>query len=157
MESLLRNYEATLQVSNGKNVFYFSGLSGSFSSLFLQFPKSVLIGLFRPLPGDVISKMGYLAMLENVFVVIFFVLTVIYLFAKKPHAPDMLLLTAAIMYVLVLSFLLPIASPNWGSLVRYKVGYMPFLLLLITFRNPLILYLESRFLKEKASSDLLLK
>jgi hypothetical protein len=157
MESLMRNYEATLSLSNGRNVFYFPGLSPDFSSLLMQFPKAVLIGLFRPLPGDVSSVIGYSAMMENVPVVLFFLLSLAYVFIKKPSEANWLILTAAFIYVIVLAFLLPVASPNWGSLVRYKVGYMPFLLLLITFRNPLILYLEQRFLKEKETSDSILK
>jgi hypothetical protein len=153
MESLMRNYEATLSVSDGRNVFYFPELSPDFSSLLMQFPKAALIGLFRPLPGDISSVIGYSAMMENVLVVLFFLLSAIYLFIRKPSKSNNLILTAVLMYVIVLAFLLPVASPNWGSLVRYKVGYMPFLLLLITFRNPLILYLEQRFLKEKETRD----
>jgi hypothetical protein len=157
MESLMRNYEATLSLSNGRNVFYFPGLSPDFSSLLMQFPNAVLIGLFRPLPGDVSSVIGYSVMMENVLVLLFLLFSVVYLFMKKPAEPNWLILIAVFIYVIVLAFLLPVASPNWGSLVRYKVGYMPFLLLLITFHNPLILYLEKRFLKEKETSDSILK
>jgi hypothetical protein len=157
MESLVRNYEATLNVSNGQNVFYFPGLSTDFSSLLMQFPKALSIGLFRPLPGDVSSVIGYSTMMENVLVVLFFLLSVVHLFIKKASGSNWLVIAAVFMYVIVLAFLLPVASPNWGSLVRYKVGYMPFLLLIITFRNPLILYLERRFLKKKGIDDSVLE
>jgi hypothetical protein len=149
IEYLLRNYGDTLTLSNGKNVFYFPELNSDWPSLFFQFPKAVFIGLFRPLPGDVSSAKAYVSIFENILILIFFIITVANLIIKRPVVSNIILFTAVGIYIIMLSFLLPIASPNWGSLVRYKVGYLPFLLLLITFRNPLIFYMKSRFLKQK--------
>ena len=157
MESLLRNYEATLLLSQGKNVFYFPELTGDWLSLLSQFPKAVFIGLFRPLPGDVNSAVGYMSALENIVILAFAVITIIYLVIKKPVVENSIMLTTAGLYIIILSFILPIASPNWGSLIRYKIGYLPFLLLLVTFRNPLILYLDKKFLKGKEAFDSVLK
>jgi hypothetical protein len=153
LKVLVDNYEVTIVDSNGLNVVYFHGLTDSWFSLLSQFPKAVFAGLFRPLPGDIKSFIGYVAMMENVLVVLFFVLTVIYLISKRPVFSNQVLLTAVGIYIIIMAFILPIASPNWGGLVRYKVGYLPFLLLLITFRNPLIFYLESKFLKEKQTGN----
>ena len=157
MEYLLRNYEDTLLLSHGKNVFYFPELTASWTSLLFQFPKAVLIGLFRPLPGDVSSVIGYLSVLENMLILLFFIVTVAYLVIKRPVVSNLVLFTSVSLYIIILSFLLPIASPNWGSLLRYKVGYLPFLLLLITFRNPIIFYLESKFLIGKQTGGSALK
>ena len=60
-----------------------------------------------------------------------------------------------IIYVSILAITMAFASPNWGSLVRYKVGYLPFFLLLILNNNPVIDQLEKRWsfgnLREKKS------
>ena len=153
MEYLLINYENTLSLADGRNVFYFPELNSSWLSLLSQFPKAVFIGLFRPLPGDVSSVIGYVSVFENILILLFFIITVVYLIIKKPLVSNIILLTAVCLYIIILSFLLPIASPNWGSLVRYKVGYLPFLILLITFRDPVIFYLESKFLKGKKTDS----
>jgi hypothetical protein len=157
MEYLLRNYEDTLHLSQGKNVFYFPGLTDSWLSLLSQFPEAVLIGLFRPLPGDVSSVIAYLPVIENILILLMSVITIGYLIIKPPVVSNLIILTAVSLYIIMLSFLLPIASPNWGSLVRYKTGYLPFLILLITFRNPVIFYLEIKFLKAKKSGGSALK
>jgi hypothetical protein len=157
LKVLSDNYDLTIFNSKGINVFYFSGFSDTWVSLFAQFPKALFAGLFRPLPGDIKSFMGYISMMENTLVIFFFVITVIYLIIKRPVFLDPLPLTAVIVYITILAFILPIASPNWGSLVRYRVGYLPFFLLLITFRNPIIFYLESKFLKRRENDKPALK
>jgi len=152
IESLLRNYHHTLELSHGKNVFQFPQLKGDWFSLLMHFPEAVVIGLFRPLPGDLSSAIGYLASFENMLIVILFVMTLIFMVIKRPAFSQVVLFTSTCIFILMLAFLLPVASPNWGSLARYKAGYIPFFLLLITFRNPFISYLESKFLKGKEVS-----
>ncbi|MFL5728420.1 MAG: hypothetical protein ACJ75J_02935 [Cytophagaceae bacterium] len=152
LKVLLENYQLTLESSNEFNAIRFSGLNENWASLLAQFPKALTAGLFRPWPGDVRILSGYGPVLENMLVLIFFLSSLIYCFIKRPVFANGLILTVLLVYIMALAFLLPIASPNWGGLVRYKVGYLPFFLLLITFRNPFIFYLESKLLKKKADA-----
>jgi len=141
-QALYTNYIATLRVSMGRNVFIFENFKPWLSSMLPYIPKALFIGLFRPLPGDINGAFAKLTYIEN-FLVILFSLSAIYLWVKRKF-PVSLSAVAACTYVVLLAILLTFASPNWGTLARYKVGFMPFFLLVITSFNPIFIYLSKK-------------
>jgi hypothetical protein len=42
-----------------------------------------------------------------------------------------LLVLAALHYIVILAVLLPLAAPNFGEISRYKVAYLPFFVYLV--------------------------
>ena len=143
VQALYNNYVATLYASIGRQVFVFLNFSPSLLSMIPYIPKAILIGLFRPWPGDitgvVFSKFVYI---EN-GVIIVLTLTSLYAWVKNKY-PVSLSAVAVTTYVVLLATLLTFASPNWGTLSRYKVVFMPFFLLLITSFNPIFIYLSKK-------------
>ena len=75
--------------------------------------------------------------LENLFML---TLCVISLTGIKTilSAPQKLLSLSVIVYSVLLCILLALSTPNLGSLSRYKVGFLPFLVFLVSYQNPLI-------------------
>jgi len=142
VQALYNNYLATLYASIGKHVFVFVNFSPSLLSMIPYIPKAILIGLFRPWPGDISGIFSVPVYIENAVIVIL-TLTSAYAWVKKKY-PVSLSGVAVSTYVLLLAILLTFASPNWGSLLRYKVGFLPFFLLLITSFNPIFIYLSKK-------------
>jgi hypothetical protein len=140
-EALIYSYDTMIQASFGKNIFYFEGIEPGFANILGYFPEAVFTGLFRPFIWETHNLLGLFTALENLIIFIFFVLTLVALIVdlvnKKPVRITVAY-TAMIVYVVLLAFIIPIASPNWGSLARYKIGYLPFLILLLSIRNPFI-------------------
>ncbi|MEO1653596.1 MAG: hypothetical protein AAFU64_08630, partial [Bacteroidota bacterium] len=58
---------------------------------------------------------------------------------KNAVKHQQLLLVATLTYIVILYTLLALASPNMGSLARYKIGASPFLIYLLSL--PLSFYL----------------
>lgn len=143
VQALYTNFITTLYASAGKDVFVFVNFRPNFSSMIPYIPKAILIGLFRPWPGDISGSFSTPVYIENA-VIMLLTLTSTYAWFKNKFSIS-LSAVAVSTYVLILATLLTFASPNWGSLVRYKVGFMPFFLLLITSINPFFVYLSKKF------------
>ncbi|NEQ51808.1 MAG: hypothetical protein F6K11_16980 [Leptolyngbya sp. SIO3F4] len=114
------------------NLIVLHDLQPEINSFIKNLPQAFLEGLFRPYlweEGNVFKK---LAAIENVFLCL---LTLYGLFQIKKKSQHIKTLQLEILfiafYVLIMSTLLAFATPNLGTLVRYKVGYLPFLLLLL--------------------------
>ncbi len=56
---------------------------------------------------------------------------------KLVQSPERLLLFSIVVYVALLCLFLTLSTPNYGTLVRYRVGFLPFYILLIAMENRL--------------------
>lgn len=101
-------------------------LHNSWQSFLYNAPQAWFSGLFRPLPWEASNKLAHLAALENIgWLGITLVALVIY---ARGHCPRLPLMPTffLFLYVSLLATLLALSSPNFGSLVRYRVSYLPF-------------------------------
>lgn len=92
-------------------------------------PSALHTGLFRPSIFDSVPLWGTIHQVENLLLTILLFISLILLIKKKPKI-DRPLLFASISCVLLLAIMLPLSTPNFGTLVRYKNAYMPFLFLI---------------------------
>ncbi|HEY8401800.1 MAG TPA: hypothetical protein VIK89_11080, partial [Cytophagaceae bacterium] len=128
--SIYNNYVTTIANSLGKNYFEFQGLEPTLKSMILHFPEALITGLFRPSVLDAHNWLGWMAALENVLIAILVGVAIVKVSINKTVQYPLTVI-AVVTYVIVLAALLALASPNFGTLVRYKVSFLPFLLLLI--------------------------
>lgn len=126
-QAIYDNYIAIAQNSSSDNSVYFD-LLPSWGSLILNIPKSLFAGLYRPLIGE--SSLYYLIHeLENLGLILLSVASLFYVRkTSKPH----LLVYLIMVFILILAALTPLASPNFGSLMRYKAVYLPYFFYLIS-------------------------
>jgi hypothetical protein len=47
-------------------------------------------------------------------------------------------LCSVVLYVVALCVFLALSTPNFGTLSRYRISFLPLLFLLITIENPLV-------------------
>ena len=140
-EALYTNYTATLAKNTSLN-YLIPDFKPTWISILCNSPQALYQGLFGPDIWSVQTTIQLPVALENVFLLtltIVIVLYRVYLGNGKLSAESLIVL----IYVVVSAIFIAYASPNFGSLVRYKTGYLPFLILLAGYKNPLIDYFFS--------------
>lgn len=131
-EAIFNNYQTLLKHSKEINQITFTALAPYWIDLVISFPKSLITGLYRPFIWEG-SPFLLLHKIENLILVMLSVWSLRKLSQSRSTKFIVLLPTAII---LVLAMLMPLAAPNFGTLVRYKAIYLPFLfyfLLVVTF------------------------
>lgn len=98
-------------------------------SIFMAAPKALYAGLLRPTIMDPTPVWGWLHRIENGFLAFFMMLSLL-LLPKGQVTIDRPLLVVSFGIILLLAIMLPLTSPNIGTLVRYKSIYFPFLFIL---------------------------
>lgn len=144
LKAIVRNHDLSVIASQEGKCIIFEGLNPNFTNFLVHFPKAVFSGLFRPLPFEGSSLLFWLAGIENFVLLSLSVFALISFFSlKKISNPEMVL--ACLIYTILLAGLISLASPNFGSLSRYKVAYAPFWLLICLLcinENPLFISLS---------------
>ncbi|WKN30777.1 hypothetical protein PZB74_17620 [Porifericola rhodea] len=128
LEAIVRNHKLSIAASEAEGYIGFSQLEPNLYSFIINSPKAIFGGLFLPLFK--FEGAAFLASLENLIFLIIFSYALAALFRKKRAWQHTELIFAAIVYIIFLSLLIALASPNYGSLSRYKVAYTPFCLFL---------------------------
>jgi hypothetical protein len=134
---IVDNYNIFLSVSGDKGVIHFYHLTPGWISILLNSPWALISGLFRPVLFETSSLLQIISGIENLFLFIFCVSSFRNLkgLAGSPHR---ILIYSAVVYILLLCIFLALSTPNFGTLSRYRVGFLPLFALLILYRNPLL-------------------
>lgn len=143
VEVISHNYTLYADKSQPGEYLELPALNNSVLGVVKSIPASLLAGLFRPLPNDGQGILALLAGIENSVLLILVVSLVV-----KIRKLNISIYGAIILlYSLLLATFLAMSAPNFGSLVRYKMGFLPFLLLLILWNHPFIIWLQARVFK----------
>lgn len=137
-ETIFYNYETILAHSSGP-VITFPGLAPTWDALWKALPVSLFSGLFRPFFWEV-TPVYFVFAAESLLVVLLSLINLYYLRSIKMN----LLVWLGLLFIIILAAFLPLVSPNFGSLVRYKVAYWPFLVLLLSIRPFQLLLAKSK-------------
>jgi len=114
-------------------------------SILSNFPAAVFAGLFRPTLFDAHSLLQWLSAFENTLVLVLFLTALPTLTTwKQIGREDRLLVIAVALYIVALSGLLALSTPNYGTLVRYRVGFYPFFVLLLVHNSRVLQWLGVR-------------
>lgn len=147
LSQMTDTYQKSLAESNPDKVISYSGNPTDDGAQFFlkNLPKSFAYGFFGPFAWDVKNiYMAYVA-LEMMVLMALFVL-MFYDFRKSGARTLTALELALIFHIVVLAGILPLVAPNFGTLYRYKVSYLPFLFILvvgnISFAQP---WLRAKF------------
>jgi hypothetical protein len=146
LQTLVINHNGTLQASSPEDLIHFNYLQPSWQSILQNLPLALFSGLFRPLAWEARTLFQWITGIENLFILVLtlYALTQIKPAGKLQEPKVYLLLTAALIYILFLSALLALSSPNFGALSRYKIAFLPLLLYIILF--PISKFFQQRFM-----------
>ncbi len=127
--TLYQNNQAILKKTDPENRLDIEIENESWSAVINEIPDAIHIGLFRPSFFDTVPIWGTLHQVENLILTTLIFSSIILLF-KTDCRIDRPMIIGAIFCILMLATLLPLSTPNFGTLVRYKNAYLPFLFLL---------------------------
>lgn len=139
--ALHNNYADTLSTSHNHNVFHLNYFNEGEWGMLLDFPKALIFGLFGPFTNSGRGWIAWLAVIENYVLLLAAAYFVVDQTRKKWKGWTMEHLIVVNYIVLMASFL-SFASPNWGTLIRYKVSFAPLLILLLLSELPIIQKLD---------------
>lgn len=127
--TLYENNQAILKKSNPEDRLNIEMEGDQWVDVFSNIPKAFHAGLMRPSILDKTSIWGWVHRVEN-FVLTALLMMSLILIMKSKSTIDPPLLIAAILCITMLAVMLPLSTPNFGTLVRYKNAYMPYLFLI---------------------------
>ncbi|WP_424963613.1 hypothetical protein [Ekhidna sp.] len=127
--TLYQNNSAIIEKSDAEDELDIEIQSDSWSEIWSNVPKALHAGLFRPSIYDHTPFWGWLHRAENLVLTILILMSFLLWLKEKPTV-DWPLFIASVCGILLLAILLPLSTPNFGTLVRYKNAYMPYLFLI---------------------------
>lgn len=129
--SIYENNQAILKASDPGQAISFT-MEPSWISLLINAPQFLLYGLFGPFPFQG-NPYNIIYWLENITLLILIFFNFKLLFIEKVQPRFHKLFWFAICFVLVLATFLPMSSPNFGTLTRYKAVYLPLLFMFLSY------------------------
>lgn len=144
LDVIVANNFGYYELSAPEDVVRFHNLQATPMSLLKNAPWALFSGLFRPLFWEASVLIQVLPGIENTILLLLF-LTGTFRFKKYFTSPHRLLILTLIAYVVLLCVLLTISAPNFGTLSRYRTGYLSFFVFIILCNHPVMQYLERSF------------
>ncbi len=141
-EVIVNNYHLFEQKSDPGKMVHFEHLRPDVLSFVKYSPKAWFAGWFRPFVFDIENAWSLIAAIENTMLFLLFIFQLKNV--KKLWSNDGNLRIAILLFCLLMGIFLTYSAPNFGTLVRYKVGFLPFLLLLILERNPVLGWMRGK-------------
>ena len=135
MQALVKNHDIMLGQAPDALCIHYHHLQPTAASLAENLLLALVSGLFRPFVWESRTFFQFWTGLENLFLLSLTAIALYRLFSGKIKVTNWLPVVAVLTYIMLLAALLALSSPNLGTLVRYKVAFMPFWLLLL---NPKI-------------------
>ena len=112
----------------------FRDLQPTVWSMLYHMPKALAGGLLMPLPllPPRMELLPLLASVENVMVLLLLI-GAFYKLYRLPYTSASLPALGLVFYVCFLAVAMAMASPNFGTLLRYRTAYLPFAIFLLLY------------------------
>ncbi|MBX2964117.1 MAG: hypothetical protein KF687_16520 [Cyclobacteriaceae bacterium] len=133
-EVVVENYDSFSEKSEPEKMVHFKNLKPAVGSLLRHAPWALLSGLFRPFVWEASNVFSFFVSLENLLLLTLTFFSVRQ-FRVSLNSPHRLLIFAALLYCAVLCIFLTLSAPNFGTYVRYRVGFLPFFVMLIMYKS----------------------
>jgi hypothetical protein len=137
LQVVIESNQAFATHSDPRDVMHYGRLDATWGSVILHSPWALLSGLFRPFLWEADTFLKFVVALENGLILVL-CLSSLRRIGDFLRAQNRLITLSVIVYVCLLCVFLALSTPNFGSLSRYKVGFLPFLVFLVSYKNPLI-------------------
>ncbi len=144
MHVIVENNAAYSQMSATGDFVNFDHLAPEAGSLALNAPLALFSGLFRPLIFEASGLAQIIASIENALLFVLFAGALVRArsYASSPHR---LLILCSFAFIAISAVLITISAPNFGTLSRFRCGYISFFTFIILCNNPLPGYVERTF------------
>jgi len=133
---VLQNNLDSVEVSETNGAIHFYNLQATPRSFLINAPWALLSGLFRPFVWEASNLLQGIAAVENL-VILTLTITALKTVRKSVTSENWLLIYSVLACSFLLCIFLTLSTPNFGTLSRYRAGFLPFFIFLITCKNPL--------------------
>lgn len=127
LEAIVLNHDETIKLSSVKGYIVYAHLEPTILSFLKNMPKALLSGLFSPL--GIQWNIRLIESIINWSMMLLIGFSLKYYFQYKWKIE----VWVCLFFISFLAIFLAFASPNYGSLVRYKTIYLPLLWLLALY------------------------
>lgn len=124
-----KSYAAMLPRAFGKPHIALEGLQPTLQSMIIHYPEAALSSVYRPFIGEAWQPLYVLAGLENLILLFLTALAVLAAFKRGMRVE--LLHVVLLVFILVMAGVTGLSTPNFGTLSRYRIVYLPFLVYLL--------------------------
>ena len=142
LEVIVLNNEAYTRISSPDNLIYFNDLQPAVWSLLKNAPWAFFSAVYRPFFWEADSWLKFFGACENLLLLAGSVMACWQIRRAIGPGYRVLVLGVAV-YIVLLSIFLAFSTPNFGTLARYRIGFLPFFVFLL-LRSPLMVHLFSR-------------
>lgn len=135
LQVIADNHDAFVAAYAGGPFVHFTNLRPSWPSMLANSPWALISGLYRPFLGEGTTIFQGLMAIENLFLFMLTLYNLRYATAiyRSPHR---LMIISALLFIMLLAIFLTLSTPNFGTLSRYRIGYLPFLYFLLLCKFP---------------------
>jgi hypothetical protein len=131
---VVKSYEGFLELSRPGGAIHYDNLASNGLSFIVNAPWALFSGLFRPFISESTNIFQAMISVENLVIFILMV-TALRNLKEGWLSPNRLLIVSILVYSSLLCVFLALSVPNFGSLSRYRIGFLPFLVFLTTCGN----------------------
>jgi len=134
------NHNELLELTEGENYIHIGTDTGG--EVLKSIPKLYFLGWFGPIFNFEAPDL----MIAGFEGLILLILTIVFLlsFKKAIYQKHHWILLPLLMYIMAATFFVTLSTPAYGTLVRYRVAYMCFLVFIILLHQPWIKYLRQK-------------
>lgn len=126
-----KSYAEMLPRALGKPHVALDGFQPTWQSLIINYPKAALSSIYRPFIGESWKPLYVASALENLLLLFLTILSITSAFRKKASIKIELLHVVFLVFILVMAGVTGLSTPNFGTLSRYRIVYLPFLVFLL--------------------------
>lgn len=131
LEVLVNNYYLFTEISEEGHFVVYEGLEASWWSLMLNAPEAIFAGLFAPvIVQEWNNPLAMAAATENI-ILLFLTLPAMAGWMAEKRGRLSLTAFTLVLYLLAFALVMGIAAPNYGTLMRYRISYQPFFVLMV--------------------------
>lgn len=132
---IVENYAAYEALSSPGERIEYSHLEPTWGSVLANAPWALISAWFRPFIWEAHNTLQLLASIENTLLAGLFI-SAMWRWRRLPPASTWsIVLLAALAYVVGLSVFLALSTPNFGTLNRYRTGFLPVLVYVMSIDN----------------------
>ncbi|MEQ8364076.1 MAG: hypothetical protein RH948_14485 [Cyclobacteriaceae bacterium] len=129
---VVENHNAYVIASENGPVVHFHQLQATWASVLINSPWALFSGMFRPAIIESVSFFQIVMAIENLLLLAMFVFNMRYISSVWNSKYRLLVISAGV-YIFLLAIFLTLSTPNFGTLSRYRVGFLPFFFFLLSY------------------------
>ena len=136
LQVMVENHDIYIVRSQPDKIIHYYNLTPDWSSIVINSLWALWSGLFRPMIFEASSFPVVVAALENLLLLGLVIWKL--KFIRMPKPENQVIVLTALVYVVVLCMFLALSTPNFGTLSRFRVGFLPFFVLMILVDHPIL-------------------